>query len=296
MLYFYILAGVLTSGLSGYFYKHVSLAGRNAAASLLSPIMWYLPLSLLFGIIALAEGAGRSAAAGLIPPALLSGLGAAICAVMLLEGMKHNAYAASVIIINLNFILPVLLSMIFLREKTGWAQLIGMLAAAVAIIVVNSGGSKATGTDAKRPYILLAVAGCVGNGILNFGIKLKEHGGVHGGDGTVYALTYLFACLLCLSGYAVYRITGRPQPQADIRRALPYAAGIGVCNGICFWAIGALARYMNAAAEFTVITALSIAVSLTVGRVFLRERIGLRGILSLLGCAVAIVCQYWNLH
>ena len=293
MPYIYVIAAVVTSGLSGYFYKRVSMAGKNAAASALMPVVWYLPLALVFGVA--AAGERMAVSVGVILTALLSGFGAALCAVALLEGMKHTAYSASVIVINLNFILPVLLSILFLKEKTGWLQLAGMLIAAVAIVALNCAGpEKEVGTAGKkRPYILFAVAACVGNGILNFGIKLKQFVCGSGGDNAFYSICYLFAVLLCLAAYAAVRIFSRGDRtvKAGVGRALPFAAGIGACNGICFWSMGAAARFMNAAAEFTIITALSILVSLAVGRVRLQEKLGKRGLLSLLFCAVAILCQ-----
>ena len=304
MQYLCVLAAVVTSGMSGYFYKRVSMVGKTAAASALLPVVWYLPLAVIFGISAAGEQAALSA--GVILPALLSGFGAALCAVALLEGMKRTAYSASVIVINLNFILPVMLSILFLGEKTGWLQLVGMLIAAAAIVALNSGGAAeaeagTAGEDGgesrgkKRPYILLAVAACVGNGVLNFGIKLKQFYAGSGGDGAFYSICYLFAVLLCLGAYGAVRIFGSGEHTVEVRRALPYAVGIGACNGICFWAMGIAARYMNAAAEFTVITALSILVSLAIGRVRLHEKLGIRGLLSLLFCAVAILCQCFYL-
>lgn len=301
MQYLCVIAAVATSGMSGYFYKRVSMVGKTAAASALLPVIWYLPLALIFSVAAAGERAALSA--GVILPALLSGFGAALCAISLLEGMKRTAYSASVIVINLNFILPVMLSILFLGEKTGWLQLVGMLIAAAAIVALNSGA--AAGTEActdgdgggrkKRPYILLAVAACVGNGVLNFGIKLKQFYAGSSGDGAFYSICYLFAVLLCLGAYGAIRIFGCGDRTVEIRRALPYAVGIGACNGICFWAMGIAARYMNAAAEFTVITALSILVSLAIGRVRLHEKLGIRGLLSLLFCAVAILCQCFYL-
>lgn len=298
MQYLCVIAAVLTSGMSGYFYKRVSMVNKAVSASALLPIIWYLPLALVFGIVALGEAAALSA--GVVLPALFSGVGAALCAVTLLEGMKRTAYSASVIIINLNFILPVLLSVFFLGEKTGWLQLAGMVVAAVAIVALNGNareeGRKEAKEKAKRnPYILLAVVACIGNGILNFGIKLKQFYSGVAGDSAFYSLCYLFAAVLCMGAYAVMRTRDQGKCGAGLRRALPYALGIGACNGICFWAMGVAARYMNAAAEFTVITALSILVSLAVGRISLHEKLGKRGLLSLLFCAVAIVCQCFYL-
>jgi drug/metabolite transporter (DMT)-like permease len=281
---------ILSSGFTGNIYKKLSdsSAKRNETAA--TPSVWFLCLAVLFAVLSALSGQEFSA------PLLLSAIPAGICifvaAYTLLISMKVNAISVSVIIVNLNFIIPVVLSALVLREHTGAVQIIGMLLSITVIVLLNMGG----GDDscARKTGILLPVAACLSNGLFNFFIKVNESQG--GSAFLFFAISYGTAALLSLTlGFALTvkeRKARFPLGKGYLRRALAPMLLIGVCNGVCFYTARLLAERMNAAAQFTVVTCMSILLSLFVGFVFQGDKFNKKSALSIFFCIVALVCQY----
>lgn len=111
---------ILSSGAAGNLYKQLSEKSRNPADSAALPILWYLPLFLLF-LPSVVVGKERT----LIPAAIAGGMFLFIAAFLLLESMKQTSLAAAVIIVNLNFLIPVILSVTILKERIALLQLGG---------------------------------------------------------------------------------------------------------------------------------------------------------------------------
>ena len=73
---------VISSGLSGFFYKRVSQQAKSRAACALVPVFWFIPLTLVFGAVALLTG-GLEFSAAVLLPALLAAFASAGCACLL---------------------------------------------------------------------------------------------------------------------------------------------------------------------------------------------------------------------
>ncbi|MBO5077189.1 MAG: EamA family transporter, partial [Clostridia bacterium] len=93
-----------------------------------------------------------------------------------------------------------------------------------------------------------------------------------------------------------YVLVSETQPQAAKTQLFPakvwpFLALMGVLSGACFFTEALLAGRINAAALFTVLTSASIILSVTVGLLFQKERFTWKVAVSLVFCAVAILCQ-----
>jgi len=210
----------------------------------------------------------------------------------MIESMKQNSVSISVILVNLNFIIPVVLSMIFLQEKTGLLQLAGMLLSVVVILLLNL--KKDESTPGGKFALLLPCIACLANGMVNFCIKIHQNqmGGTYLNG--YYTLMYLFSGLICILLWAIFRCNTEKKVPAVKSAWLGIctdAGMLGICNGVCFYMTGLLAGQMNAAAQFTIITAASILLSLTVGVLFQKDPLNKKSVLSFLFCLVAILCQ-----
>lgn len=354
MEYLYLAMAVVTSGLSSPVYKKISGVSKNPAMSLIIPAAWFLPLAVIFGVTALIKGEFVFSG-NMIFTSLLAGISAAACAFSLLESMKQNSFPVAVIIVNLSFIFPVILSMIFLGEKAHILQLAGMLVTVAAVVILGTSGK---GAKTAITAMILAVVSSLGNGGIDFAIKLQQHKTPGEGEATFFFFTYLIAAILSIAAYGAVRpfkkrrlasldnggipneytaalskgntasdndipttsvdskIPGENTPVAPVvssggvysgqkrkdddakslrKTVLIYAPMIAICNGLCFLGVSLLADKMNAAAQFTLITSLSIIISLVAGFIFSHERIKPRELLCLLFCAAAIACQYFNL-
>lgn len=288
----YLALAVLTSGYSGVSYKKLSMCSGNRSASFLLPVFWYFPLAVIFGICAACNGIDFSPE--VLLPALLAGIAYAVCAFSLLESMKANSFSLTIIITNLSFVFPILLSIIFLNEQTHVLQFIGMLLAITVIVLLNI--SKKDGKS-TLPAIMLALCSSLGNGMVDFAIKIHQHNMPGKDSNSFFFFAYIFAAVLCGGIYLAHHICGHKAivVKEHRRELLINAPVLAVCNGVCFLVIGLLAGMMNAAAEFTVITSMSIAVSLFIGYLQMHKRITKREIYSLIICTIAIACQYFNL-
>ena len=242
----YLALSVLTSAYSGVSYCKLSQCSKNRAASFLMPVLWYLPLLVVFGVCAVVSGLYISST--MLLSALMAGVAYALCAFSLLESMKANSFSLTIIITNLSFIFPVVFSMIFLKESAGVLQLIGMLLAVAVIVLMNI--DKRAGKSTLGA-ILLAVCSSLGNGVIDFAIKIQQHYEPDKSSYTIFFFSSLFGTVFCLLMYLFFRSGGqRAEFSREHRRELLfYAPAVAVCNGICFFAIGKLAGLMNAAAQ-----------------------------------------------
>ena len=280
---------ILSSGAAGNLYKQLSEKSRNPADSAAFPILWYLPLFLLF-LPSVVVGKERT----LIPAAIAGGMFLFIAAFLLLESMKQTSLAAAVIIVNLNFLIPVILSVTILKERIALLQLGGMLVSAAAVVILNLNGSSGKEGRGIRPLLLPLVA-CFANGLLNFTIKLNEE--AYGGRNAFFAVLYGSAALSAAVFHLICRLReGRTKgkkaasPPLSRRTLLP-AVAMAFSNGLCFWTESAIAGQVNAAAQFTIVTAASIALSLAIGAIWQHEPVRPRTAVSFLACLCAILCQ-----
>ena len=293
---------IVSSGLEGNVYKRLTADSRSRAGSALMAGSWCLALALLFGVAALlTRSTGISTVRALI--AAGGGLCLFLASFLLLEAMKTNTLSVSVIIMNLNFVVTVALSALVLRERVSWLQLAGMLVSVAAILLLNFKGD-VKGSPAGAVFVPLLASAA--NGILNFCIKCgssaAEATGLTG-QFAFFAVLY-FTAALAAGGTALVLARRRRSdapgsetpPQAAKTQLFPakvwpFLALMGVLSGACFFTEALLAGRINAAALFTVLTSASIILSVTVGLLFQKERFTWKVAVSLVFCAVAILCQ-----
>lgn len=294
---------IVSSGLEGNVYKRLTADSRSRAGSALMAGSWCLGLALLFGAAAvLTRSTGISAVRALL--AAGGGLCLFLASFLLLEAMKTNTLSVSVIIMNLNFVVTVALSALVLRERVSWLQLAGMLVSVAAILLLNFKGD-VKGSPAGAVFVPLLASAA--NGILNFCIKCgssaAEATGLTG-QFAFFAVLY-FTAALAAGGTALVLARRRKDADAPVSEApprsyntqlfpakvWPFLALMGVLSGACFFTEALLAGRINAAALFTVLTSASIILSVTVGLLFQKERFTWKVAVSLVFCAVAILCQ-----
>lgn len=281
---------ILSSGFTSNIYKKLSYDCIGRCETVATPSVWFLFLAVFFAILSALSA--QSFSSSLLLSAVPAGVCIFVAAYTLLLSMKVNAISVSVIIVNLNFIIPVVLSALILKEHTGAIQIIGMLFSITVIVLMNMGGND-NGT-AKKTGILLPVLAFLSNGLFNFFIKVNESQG----DSAFifFAISYGTAALLSLAlGFALgdkKQKAGFPLSRSYLRKAILPMLLIGVCNGVCFYTARLLAERMNAAAQFTLVTCMSILLSLSVGFIFQGDKFTKRSAVSIFFCIVAVICQY----
>lgn len=252
------------------------------------------PVSLLFFVASAITG-GFAPTYKLTAVALISGCAAAAATYMLLESLRKGSYTTAIIIINMNFYIPILLSRLFLGEKATLLQLTGILLATVVIIVINI-KSKADRPKDNLSGIISACIACLANGMVNFGIKLQQFYTPGEGQNTFFSLTYFFAAIISLLLFFILKEKTEKQSKSFFQFSKPLlipALGLGVCMPLCYYPQSILSGMpeINAAAQFTVTITGSLMLSLVIGWTLYKEKVTSTGILSLMLCSLAIIFQ-----
>ncbi|MHB1154671.1 MAG: EamA family transporter [Eubacteriales bacterium] len=287
---------VIASGSTSYFYKRLTCDSPHRSYFVLASAAWMFPVSLLFFVVSTITG-GFAPTYKLTAVALLSGCAAAAATYMLLESLRKGSYTTAIIIINMNFYIPILFSRLFLGEKATLLQLTGILLATVVIIVINI-KAKADRPKDNLSGIISACIACLANGMVNFGIKLQQYYTPGEGQNTFFSLTYFFAAVISLLLFFILKEKAEKQSKSilqfsKIKKLLIPALWLGVCMPLCYYPQSILSGMpeINAAAQFTVTITGSLILSLVIGWILYKEKVTITGILSLMLCSLAIVFQ-----
>jgi drug/metabolite transporter (DMT)-like permease len=285
-----LIVCILSSGFTGNIFKKLSDKCNGLHETAATPSVWFACLGVLFAVLSLLGN--EDVSAKLFLTAMPAGVCIFSAAYTLLLSMKKNALSISVIIVNLNFMIPIILSVLLLRESAGTLQLIGMLLSITVIVLLNMETKSDTGVG--KTSILLPVSACICNGLFNFFIKLNEAEG--GSTFLFFAVSYGSAAVISLAfGTALTVRSGGmrfPLGQLYLRKSIVPMLLIGVCNGVCFYTARLLAERMNAAAQFTIVTCASVLLSLLVGFLFQGDKFTKKSAISILFCILAVLCQY----
>lgn len=278
---------VITSGLAGNAFLSLSKHCKGAAAHALTSLFWFAPLSLIF-FIAARLGGGLDVAPSVLLPALLGGISSALSAFILLGSFGGNSFSTAIIIMNLNFVVPVIFSSIFLGETAAPVQLIGITLAVAVIIAVNY-----TGGDNIKPHaVLIPAAASLANGMVNSAIKLQQFYTPGQGENSYFAFEYLFAAIAALLIFALVPKAEKAKMNArDYGGCIIPAMSVGLCNGVTFYTVSLVSPMLNAAAQFTIITSLSLLLSLVVGFTLQGDKFTKKTAISIVCCAGAVACQ-----
>ncbi|MGN1099515.1 MAG: hypothetical protein ACI4S9_04165, partial [Christensenellales bacterium] len=263
-------------------------------------------LTVVFGVISLRDN-------GFVMDltTVLIGLLAAVSTVLAIYLFVNayncgGAYSMVVLIVNIGFWLPILLSGIFLGEEVSAFQLSGILLMVFIVILVNFRKNKAsqetvsataganTG-DGKSGgkvnlWLIIAFSASVFNALISFSGKLIAFYYPDGNHSGFYFLTYLFAFVISLSLWGITSLYKR-RPMKISKPTFLYALAAAVCFGVSFFIIALLPKYVDGSTQFTVTLSLSIIASIIIGVVFYKEKITARSVVSFLCCICAIVLQ-----
>lgn len=288
---------VIASGSTSYFYKRLANDSTHRSYSVFASAVWMFPVSLMFFIASSLSG-GFAPTYKLTAAALLTGCATASAIYMLLESLRKGSYTTAIIIINMNFYIPILLSQLFLGEEATFLQLIGILLATVVIIAINIKSKNSEQPKDNISGIISACIACLANGTVNFGIKLQQFYSPGEGQNTFFSLTYFFAAVISLFLFFILKDeTEGPSklflPFLKSKKLLIPILGLGVCMPLCYYPQSILSGMseVNAAAQFTVTITGSLILSLAIGWILYKEKVTFTGVLSFLLCSLAIFFQ-----
>ena len=307
--YLLIALIIVASAVIGIFYKsHTEIESAKSDA----PLMMFFamaPLAIISLIICLFDKFEMG------PSVILTGLACSVfmlsAMTFLLKSMKSGSFTISIIIINLNFCVPIVLSHLFLNEKVSLFQLFGILLLVGVIIYTNLKGgnseeaTKQENTGSKR-FLFYAVMACLSNGMSNFMIKLQQYYTPGKGENSFYLVMYGGAALICAVAFLITRYLHKPKDNTPMNtemsavgmkkelRLLLIGLGMGLCLAGCQYPQSFLPGYLNAPVQFTLIAAGAVLLSIAIGFVKYREKPNATNIISSICCILAIFLQLLN--
>lgn len=195
---------------------------------------------------------------------------------MLIESMKGGSYSAAMLLVNLNFYLPIVLSLTFLKESATPFQLFGIFILTVIIVLVNlrgDGKSADAGRDSgRRKGLLYALVACIGNGLANFFLRVQQHATPNWERNEYYLLMYTGMLVFALV-FSLLRLIKKREGEPRTFRIPPLKTTWPSMTGLALCGLGAsypqsilsAMDQINAAAQFTVTIGGSVVLALAIG-------------------------------
>ncbi len=226
-------------------------------------------------------------------PAMLSGVSTFAAMFCLFKSMGKGSFGVTTVLANMSFVIPIVLSLTFLNETASIFQLCGMLVIILAITIVNIN----TGTEnkgninkTKKWDILWAVAACVFNGLINFGLKLNQF--YLPGTGQISFNFFLFLfCGCCALIYAIFVKIKTRTPVLPVKKQLLPLGVLVVCCGVNFYIQSLLPQYVNATVQFTVCIGGALLAGILLSHLYYKERFTWRSAVTVVGSVAAILLQ-----
>lgn len=265
------------------------------------------PLTLIYAVLAYINGFDFSL------PVIITGIVSGICnltaIIYLLKSMTSGSFTISIIIINLNFCVPILLSRAFLGEQVSLFQLIGIVLLIGVIIITNLQGdgtkNAQEGKKQSKKYLIYAVLACVANGLINFMIKLQQYYTPEQGQDTFYLVMYASCTLICGIAYIIFDLIEKKRnlnlkgATVDEKGKLKKIAltifgigfGVGACNAVSLYPQSLLPKYVSAPIQFTVTAAGAVLLSLIIGFIKYKEKPTVKNVVSSICCMLTIFLQ-----
>ena len=141
---------------------------------------------------------------------------------------------------KLGVMVPLAMSFLVFGEKPGLVQVVGILIALAALIVINSPSEDENKSDIKTYSFALLILAFLGNGLADSMAKVFEHVGTRDDDRIYIFLVFASACLISAGlAYIEYRKTSKK----IILKELLAGIAVGVPNYFSsFFLLGSLER------------------------------------------------------
>ncbi|MBE5765306.1 MAG: hypothetical protein E7339_06920 [Clostridiales bacterium] len=270
------------------------------------------PLALVYGVICAITGFTFDL------PTVLTALVAAICHVAcvmaLLQSLKLGSFSISIIIINMNFCIPIICSAIFLKEKVSLLQIIGIVLLIALIVFINCEKKEKTSNNneetkeifndngkqsalkwvEKNSYLIYALIACITNGLINFLIKTQQFFTPGSSSGnTFYFILYATEAVVALMVIIASLLIKKCKKNKVQLKGNLFLNGLylGICFAICMYPQTKLAQLVAAPVQFTITAAGAVLFSIAIACVKYKEKFTIKHLISTICCITAICLQ-----
>ena len=292
MIIILMLIGVLISNqFIGIFYKSFSvLSADNKKAAPVFMAIWtgILGLALLLTTVIINRGFIPSAVTW--AAALSGGLSFVLAGVLYIRILSFGPFIWSVLMMNLSNFIPVVFSLIFLKEIISLPQIAGVIII-LSILFVMSVKSKTRDRLFTAKWIMLALVTMFANGSILSSQKAQSYY-MDGAQTLEYlALLFLSTSLFAVSYYLIMRAGNKKalRERLNIRPFLLLALGMAAMIGITNILGMNLMKYITAAVQFPVVIGGSTILSAFISIKLYKEKPGRRLYLSAFMLVIGVI-------
>lgn len=286
------LAAGLTKGFCG---KKTSSAVVLDSDSMIMNVL-RMCLCILIGFFLLLVGEGLSAlsvggTALLIT--VLSGVASAAFVVSWLLSVRSGAYMMVEVFLLLGVGVPILFCRLFFSEPITLWQLLGMAVLLLAVYLMCTYNASIKGKLSPKAFLLLLLCG-LSNGFADLSQKLYVKTCPEGSIAAFNFYTYLFAALVLLCAYFVFRTLDKKRgqtpraPFAVVRPIALYVVVMAVCLFAYSYFKTLAAGYLDAVRLYPLSQGCAVTFSLLMAAFLFGERINTR-------CIVGVALSFLGL-
>ncbi len=293
---YFFLGLALVAGLTkGFCGKKTSTAVVLDSDSMIMNVLRMCLCILIGFVLMLAEGNLAALAADGVTLAItaLSGVASAAFVVSWLLSVRSGAYMMVEVFLLLGVLVPILLCRILFAEPITVFQLLGMAVLLVAVYLMCTYNASIKGKMTAKAFLLLVLCG-LSNGFADFSQKLFVKTRPEGSIAAFNFYTYLFAALVLLSAYFVFRTLDQKRgetPRAPLAVVRPIALYV-IVMAVCLFAYSyfktTAAQHLDAVKLYPLSQGCAVTFSLLMAAFLFKERINAR-------CIVGVVLSFVGL-
>ena len=296
MGYLFLALALAAGGIKGYCGKKMSSAITSSSDSVIMNAL-RMALCVVIGfLLILVQGNIQSLSADgtFLWIALLSSVSSAIFVVSWLLSVKSGAYMMVEVFLLLGVIVPIVLCRIFFNEEFSLRQLLGIFLLLAAVYVMCTYNKSIKGKIKPLELILLILCG-VSNGLTDFSqklfVKMKHHAAV----AAFNFYSYLFAGVLLLFAYFVFRKfeskknSAPPLSASAVKSVWFFILIMAICLFAHSFFKTQSAAYLDAVQLYPLSQGISVLISLFLSSVFFKEKINIRCIVGIVGAFAALM-------
>ena len=197
--------------------------------------------------------------------------------VLLIKAMNHGGVSISSLFYSCGFLIPLFISIIFLKEPISFVQILGVILVIISFVIAVEQKEKAT-----VKWFAFAISAMICNGLVGFiqkVFKLTEYGADQGG---FMIIAFLVGAIITF--FLMPKKEKSLPSKGFMKTVLVSGASLGVVNALNVYIVGAL----PAVVVFPSVNGGGIIAASLLARIFLKEKVSKRKKFGILLGLVAI--------
>ncbi|MEA4831099.1 MAG: hypothetical protein VB118_00605 [Oscillospiraceae bacterium] len=313
MIILYFFLTILSSVLTGLFYKFGSMRqGKNPSSPALLCTIYMSFSSLYFLVAIIISNNGFSSSLSTVLCALGGGACLAIAAYLYLVSLTCGPYTISVVLLNLSSFAVIFYAILFLNETMTALQGFALVLMIACVCVLTISRSK-TGVSKKANirWIIFITLTFITNSFINLFVRMQV---IYNQNTQKNEMMFLYFMFAAITSFLIFVFTGgfgklkfKMSPEEDItasinadsyietKRApiyfmsiLPASILLSISLGVNLIASSQLVAYSSSAIQYPVCSGSSMILSALIGRFFFKEKLNLISYIAI-GVGIGVI-------